>query len=216
MENEHNNEHVEHEHHSEDSSPQPESAEVSESHGDMGEGFQSQDNQPMGGFPPPQPPPPPPAPPPPAPPPPPPGASGFPQSPAGNPPSYGGQPTGGFPPPHGRPGGYAPPPGFQYPQQTSYPGKGLSIAALVLGICSLVFPGLGIVTAIIALVLGILGKKKADEAGAPTGMATAGVVMSIIAIAFSVLTVVVCVACFAAAINYADTWWDPNIWWYWH
>jgi hypothetical protein len=90
----------------------------------------------------------------------------------------------------------------------------MSIAAMVLGICSLIFPGFGVITAIIGLILGISGKRKADEVGAPTGMATAGVVMSIIAIALSVLTVIMCIAVFAAIANQpmgANAWW-----WQWH
>lgn len=59
--------------------------------------------------------------------------------------------------------------------------NGLAVASLVLGIVSIVFsfiPGLiivGLITGIIGVVLGVLAKKKN-----PTGMATAGLVCSIL------------------------------------
>ena len=51
------------------------------------------------------------------------------------------------------------------------------------------------------LILGIFGKKKTEAIGAPTGMAMAGIIMSIIAIAFSVISTIACVACWAAYTN---------------
>ena len=75
------------------------------------------------------------------------------------------------------------------------PGKGLSIASLVLGICSLVVPYGGVAIAIVGLILGILGKKKNLEVGLPAGMATAGIVLSIIALAWSIVLVIICVSC---------------------
>jgi len=74
----------------------------------------------------------------------------------------------------------------------------MSIAAMVLGICSLVVPYAGVATAIVGLILGVMGKKKAVEVGAPTGMATAGIVMSIIGLAGAVLTVILCISCLGA------------------
>ena len=81
---------------------------------------------------------------------------------------------------------------------------------MVLGIISLVSSGFGFITAIIGLILGISGKKKAMEAGAPTGMAQAGIVMCIIAIALSVLFTIACIACIASmdSWNYYDGSWD--------
>ena len=87
----------------------------------------------------------------------------------------------------------------------SYPGKGMSIAAMVLGIVALVFSFLpvvgwaGIIIAIVGLVLAVIGKKKAREVNAPTGMATAGLVMSIIALGLAILITIVCLACVGAA-----------------
>ena len=66
-------------------------------------------------------------------------------------------------------------------------GKGLSIAGMVLGIVSLAilltsgnvmsFP-----CAIVGLILSDKGKKQSKAAGQPTGMATAGIVLSITAL----------------------------------
>lgn len=78
-------------------------------------------------------------------------------------------------------------------EQKNY-GKGFSIASLVLGILSIVpiLPVGGIVAAIVGLILGINGKKKLQEQGEPYGMATAGIVLSIIGLAGCVLVMVLC------------------------
>ena len=60
-------------------------------------------------------------------------------------------------------------------------GKGLSVAGLVLGICSVVVGLLingwvGLICGIIGIVLSVMGRNKAKAAGAPTGMGTAGLV----------------------------------------
>ncbi len=80
-------------------------------------------------------------------------------------------------------------------QQSS---KGISIAAMVLGIGSIVFSfvggiltWIGLAAAIVGLVLSISAKKKARAAGEPTGMATAGLVTSIIALALWVIMFIV-------------------------
>lgn len=81
--------------------------------------------------------------------------------------------------------------GAQAPQ-----GNGKAIASLVLGIIAVVcvFFGygalVGIILGIIGLVLGINAKKTA-----PSGMATAGIVLSIIAIAVCAIGFLACVAC---------------------
>jgi uncharacterized membrane protein len=82
----------------------------------------------------------------------------------------------------------------------------MSIAAMVLGICSFFVPYGGLVIAIVGLVLGILGKKKADEIGAPSKMAMTGIILSIIAIAWSVILVIICISCFAAIGSTAMYW----------
>lgn len=72
----------------------------------------------------------------------------------------------------------------------------MAVASLVLGICALVFPfiGLGwlsVLIGIVGIILGALARK--DES--KRGMATAGIVMSIIAVALGVVTWIACVMC---------------------
>jgi len=70
------------------------------------------------------------------------------------------------------------------------PGKGLSIAGMVLGIVAAALACawyLSIPCGIVGLVLSILGRKKSQEAGAPTGMATAGMILSIIGIGLGII-----------------------------
>lgn len=82
---------------------------------------------------------------------------------------------------------------------TNDPGKGLGIAALVLGICSLFFGiicnctclGLGsivsVITAIVGLILGILANKKSAAVGIKNKKAKVGIILSIVGIVFSVV-----------------------------
>lgn len=79
---------------------------------------------------------------------------------------------------------YTPPP--------KNPGQSMGIASMVLGICSLVIPFAGIATALVGLIMGVIAKKKSSEANMPSGMATAGIVCSIITLAVSVLCVFTC------------------------
>jgi len=83
------------------------------------------------------------------------------------------------------------------------PGRGMAIASLILGIASipLAFIYVGIATAIVGLVLGIMAKKKQSEAGFPTGMAVAGMVCSIITLALSIVVSILCTATLCAASN---------------
>ena len=81
------------------------------------------------------------------------------------------------------------------PQQ----GKGMGIAALVLGIISVVFfwiPFVDILTlilGIVAVVLGVMSGKKGKN-----GMATAGLVLGIIGVVLSAISFVSCVICSGA------------------
>jgi hypothetical protein len=76
------------------------------------------------------------------------------------------------------------------------PGKGTATASLILGIITLVcmffgpFAWLGIISGIIGLILGIKSKKQA-----PSGMATAGIVMSAIGLGLCVLIFAACAIC---------------------
>lgn len=79
----------------------------------------------------------------------------------------------------------------------------MGVAALVLGIIgtlgSLTISGsiIGLPLSIIALVLGILGRKQATNAQQPTGMATAGMVLGIIGTVIGALIFALCASCFA-------------------
>lgn len=69
--------------------------------------------------------------------------------------------------------------------------KGMSIASLVLGIVSVVLFCISYVSipcAILAIIFGVLGKKKGG-----TGMAKAGLILGIIAIAFELFWILVAV-----------------------
>lgn len=79
--------------------------------------------------------------------------------------------------------------------------KGLSIASMVLGIVSLVFccnTWVCIICSILAIIFGVVGKKKGG-----VGMAKAGLIMGIIALAISVLIWVLALAGFAALGSFA-------------
>lgn len=84
--------------------------------------------------------------------------------------------------------------------------NGKAIASLVLGIVSLVciFLGygalLGIILAIIGLIIGTQAKKEN-----PSGMATAGVVLSIIGLVACALSFVACVACIGSLAAIGST-----------
>lgn len=90
-------------------------------------------------------------------------------------------------------------------------GKGQAIAGLVLSIVGLVFSFLGtwfsvlaLPMSIVGLVLAVMGGKKLKAAGAPAGIATAGLVLGIIAVVFSAIfffTCGICTICVAAEIN---------------
>jgi len=84
------------------------------------------------------------------------------------------------------------------PQQD--PGKGLGIASMVLGIVSLVIPFAGLATAIVGLILGVLAKKKSAEVGMQSGMATAGIVCSIIGLAGAAIILITCLSCGACTV----------------
>lgn len=110
-------------------------------------------------------------------------------------PSYGAAP---YPPPPGQPGTpmYGAPNVYVQPAPYPYvvaappdPGAGQAVTSLVLGIISIVFtfiPCFGfvaIVTGIIGLIMGILGRKSVTR----HGMAVTGIVLSAISLGLSVL-----------------------------
>ena len=73
--------------------------------------------------------------------------------------------------------------------------NGLAIASLVLGIVSILGIwaswAIGIPAAVVGLILGIMARKQN-----PSSMATAGIVLSIIALILSAVVMVACVSCF--------------------
>ena len=81
----------------------------------------------------------------------------------------------------------------------------MAIASLVLGIVAIVFglipipiPGrgiIGLICAIVGVILGVVSRKKLKAAGQPTGAATAGMVLSIIALVLDIIAVIIAVAC---------------------
>ncbi|MDO5479589.1 MAG: DUF4190 domain-containing protein [Clostridia bacterium] len=82
----------------------------------------------------------------------------------------------------------------------------MAVASLVLGICALAFPfiGLGpisIILGIIGIILGALGKKNVEK----QGMATAGIVMSIIAVALGIIFWLACAACVSSVATIGST-----------
>ena len=81
--------------------------------------------------------------------------------------------------------------------------KGLSIAGLILAIASLVLgwwlPYIALPCAIVGIVLSAKGRSAAKAAGAPAGMATAGLVLAIIGTVWSAIGLVYFIACAAAA-----------------
>ena len=88
------------------------------------------------------------------------------------------------------------------PKSGPYPGKGLSIASMVLGILSILFIFTGylsimaVVLGAVGLSLGIAGKKKTRN-----DMATAGIVLSIISLAIGSLVFISCIICTACLVN---------------
>ena len=80
-------------------------------------------------------------------------------------------------------------------------GKNCSIAALILGIVSIVlcFPyilsALAMACGIVGIICATNGQKYCLEAGQPTGLATAGLVLSISGLTLSAISVFTCTLC---------------------
>ena len=79
----------------------------------------------------------------------------------------------------------------------------MAIASLVLGIigvvlCFVPIPGggiIGLICAIVGVILGVIARKKAKEAGQPSGLATAGMILSIISLVIVAIAVIITIAC---------------------
>lgn len=85
-------------------------------------------------------------------------------------------------------------------------GKGKAIAGLVLGIVGIVFGLLsgvfsiiGLPVAVIGLILSVIGGKQLKAAGQPSGIATAGLVLGIIAVVFTGIAFFTCGLCIVCA-----------------
>ena len=74
-------------------------------------------------------------------------------------------------------------------------GVGLSIAGLVFGFLSGIFSIIGLPVSIIGLVLAVKAGKNARSQNLPTGVATAGMVVGIIAVVISAITFFTCGIC---------------------
>ena len=91
------------------------------------------------------------------------------------------------------------------------PGIGFSIAALVLGVLSLIFAWfyliniVAIVFGIVGIVLAAIGRKKSIAVGAPAGVGTAGLVLSIIGLCLALIGFISCTLCvYCAATAVAE------------
>lgn len=89
-------------------------------------------------------------------------------------------------------------------------GKGQAITGFVMGIIGIVFGILsgwfsviGLPVAIVGLVLSCIGGKKLKEAGQPSGIATAGLVLGIIAVVFTAIAFFTCGLCVICATSTA-------------
>lgn len=110
-----------------------------------------------------------------------------------------GQPT---PPPPPPPGGV---PGAGGPPQ---PSNGLGLASMIVGIVSIPLVCcfyLGVPAAIVAIILGFLGKGKADRGEATNrGMALAGIICGGVAIVFAIVSLILTVVVGAWDFGYTS------------
>ena len=95
-----------------------------------------------------------------------------------------------------------------YQQPAANPGKGLGITGMVLGIVALVFFCswyISIPCAIIGAALSGVSMKKAQDAGAKNGLAVAGLVCSVIALAVCVFYLILVAAAVAEWNSFVDS-----------
>ena len=77
----------------------------------------------------------------------------------------------------------------------------MAVASMIFGILALIWMVIPIVNlaapviAIVGIILGVVSKKKLKAQDKPSGKATAGIVMSIIALAVSTIVVIACTIC---------------------
>lgn len=108
-----------------------------------------------------------------------------------------GAPTPGYPPGGYQQGSY-PQPGQPYPASSdTIPGRGYAIASLVLGLVAILtcwFGFLGLAAGIVGVIMAVQARKLMPP-DAPRGMATAGMVLSIISIVIGGAMFLSCAAC---------------------
>lgn len=98
------------------------------------------------------------------------------------------------------PGGYAPPP------PAPAPSNGMAIAALVCGVLGIVGSFIPIVMyftavlAVLGIIFGVMGMKKAKQTGSGNGLAIAGLVLGIVGTIFA-LVGIICTASVACALK---------------
>lgn len=101
------------------------------------------------------------------------------------------------PPPPPQTADYGAPAAYQAPgypaaagAMPTSPQNGMGIASLVLGILGLVCCG-SLLMSVAALILGVMGRKKAQQGLATNGgMATAGMILGIVGVALSILALI--------------------------
>lgn len=112
-------------------------------------------------------------------------------------------PGGPTPPPPPPPGGAAPPPMPPAGPAGAVPQNGLGTTALIMGL--LQFVCLGTIGSILAIVFGILGRKKAKQGLATNGgMATAGLILGIVGIVLSIIGAIIFVFVIGWGVSVAN------------
>lgn len=94
--------------------------------------------------------------------------------------------------------------GYSSGPTPSTPGKGLGIASMVCGIVAIVLFCiwyLSIPCAIVSVIMGAVSISKAKEAGMKNGMATAGIVCSVISLALVILFIIIVAAGVATGLG---------------
>ncbi len=97
-------------------------------------------------------------------------------------------------------------------------GKGLSVAGLVLGIAATVLAWFyminiaALVCGVVGIICAVKGKKQAVAAGAPTGIGTAGLVLSIIGTVLAAIGFFSCTLCVLCAAGTADAIAGSSLW----
>lgn len=81
---------------------------------------------------------------------------------------------------------YPPAPGSEQPTK-------LPLVSLIFGLVALV-QCIPVIAGVVAIVTGVMGRKKARQQGAPTGMATAGIWLGVIGIVITIIWVIVLLA----------------------